>query len=122
MQDCEISNHDRRQEDAHVPPPDDLAPLADQNRGIFHSIRNTALAAAGSAAQRGDARSGSAAIQRAQALIAMAPALDRERAAKAEEPEAFTQHPVWLDLKGRILRTLEAYPDAYRALVEALDA
>lgn len=149
MQGCRICNHDRRREIeqavharvevaeichlfgvaagevwhhfTHGDPADEDAPLADQNRTFFQRISGAVSAVAQQAGQAGSTRSSLAASQRTESLIALAQKVDKEQAARAYEPEAFTQHPVWLDLKARILRALEAYPDAYRALLEALD-
>lgn len=149
MQGCRICNHDRRREIeqavyarvdvaeichlfevaagevwhhiTHGDPAAEEAPLADRNRTFFQHISDAVSAAEEEAGQGGSTRSRLAAVQRTESLIALAHKVDKEQAARAYEPEAFTQHPLWLDLKARILRALEAYPDAYRALLEALD-
>jgi hypothetical protein len=57
-------------------------------------------------------------------------AAERSRRAKAEaarekeqwsDAASFTKHPLWLDIKSRILAALEPYPEAYKALLGALD-
>jgi hypothetical protein len=100
---------------------EDEKPLAGPNRRIFQQTRDLTSKSVPETFQAGNVRTNLTGAQRVQAQIAQAKVLDKDIEAKADKPEAFTQHPMWQDIKARILRALEAYPEAYRALLEALD-
>jgi hypothetical protein len=149
MQDCIICNHDGRIEietairsgrglneiselfgldpgdiwvhSRHEFSEEDEKPLASPNRRIFQQTRGLTSRSVPETFQSGNLRANLTGAQRVQAQIAQAKVLDRDLEAKADKPEAFTQHPMWQDIKTRIFRSLEAYPEAYRALLEALD-
>lgn len=149
MQDCSICNHDRRRDIEHAIRSgrglnevselfglgsdeiwahsrhefcgEDEKPLTSTNRRIFQQTRGLTSKSVPETFQAGNVRANYSGAQRVASQIAQAAKLDKELEAKEDKPETFTQHPMWQDIKTRIFRSLEAHPEAYRALLEALD-
>ena len=88
---------------------------------LFYTIRWDTHQALLHAQKSGDSRTAQACVRQLQSLIALAAKLDSQSNPEADAEEEFLQNPKWTDFKMRLLRSLEMYPEAYRAVLESLD-
>ena len=89
---------------------------------LFYLTRWDCFQALEFARQSGDSAAAQAARRQIQSLLTFAARADSLVDADAGIEEKFLQNPKWTEFKTRLLSALEPYPDAYRAVMESLDA
>lgn len=97
------------------------AQLSAGSNKLFHMIRSDTHQVFQQASKSGDARTAQACLRQLQSLLSLAAKLDSQVHPEADAEEEFLQNPKWTDFKMRLLRSLEMYPEAYRAVLESLD-
>ncbi|MCC6586468.1 MAG: hypothetical protein IT168_07095 [Bryobacterales bacterium] len=100
---------------------DASAQLSLGSNRLFFTIRGHASHNLDQAKKSGDARTVQSSIRQLESLISLAAKLDTQVDAEADAEQQFLQNPKWTEFKMRLLRSLEMYPEAYRAVLESLD-
>lgn len=88
---------------------------------VFYMMRWDTYQGYQQAQKSGDARMSHACLRQMQSLISLAAKLDSQMTPEEDPEVEFLQNPKWTEFKMRLLRSLETYPEAYRAVLESLD-